>query len=101
MQSYDHPTLLVQQWSTCGAVDAKRKLNYDHRKQTLRVTFMSMIMPHGRLVPHTHSMFHGMFTASIALEEEGSFQSTIAFALSSINSSPNLCPGLAIMIMLL
>jgi hypothetical protein len=82
MQSYDRPAsdLLVQQWSTSGAVDAKRKLNYDHRKLnrklTIRVIFMSITMPDGRLVPHAHSIFHGLFAATVALEEEGSFQLT-------------------------
>jgi len=78
MQPYDHPAsdLLVQQWSTSGALDAKRKLNYDHRKLTVRVIFMLITMPDGRLVPHAHSMFHGLFAATVALEEEGSFQLT-------------------------
>jgi len=77
MQSYDcqASTLLAQQWSTCGAVDAKRKLNYKHRKLTIRVTYMSIMMPDGRLVPHAHSTFYRVATATVALEEEGSFQS--------------------------
>ena len=50
MQPYDllAPSLLVQQWSTCGAADAKRKHKYDQRKPTIRVTCMSMMMPDGR-----------------------------------------------------
>ena len=77
MQSYDRPAsdLLVQQWSTSGAVDAKEN---ELRSQKANCQGNIYVDNDARwtLVPHAHFMFHGLFAATVALEGEGSFQLT-------------------------